>query len=170
MRKNNIIMIGMPGCGKSTVGVVLAKNLGYRFVDADLVIQEREGRLLSEIIEQEGREGFHRIEENALLSLHPVRTVIATGGSAIYGADAMEHLRSAGTVVYLRLPCEEIRARLGDLAQRGVTLRKGQTLEELYDERVPLYEKYADLVIDAEGLDIRETVMEIRKHYKMEGI
>ena len=160
--KDNIILIGMPGCGKSTVGVVLAKNLGFRFIDADLAIQEREGRLLSEIIEREGREGFHRIEEEVLLSLRPARCVVATGGSAVYGARAMAYLRSVGTVVYLRLPCEEIRARLGDLSQRGVTLRRGQTLEELYAERVPLYEKYADLSLDALGLDIRQTVLRLR--------
>ena len=158
----NIIFIGMPGCGKSTVGVVLAKSLGYRFVDADLVIQEREGRLLSEILEQEGREGFHRAEEQALLSIRAVRTVIATGGSAIYSGRAMEYLRSTGTIIYLRLPFEQIESRLGDLEERGVSLRKGQTLRELYDERVPLYERYADTVFDAEGLDIRQTALAIR--------
>lgn len=157
----NVILIGMPGCGKSTVGVVLAKNTGRSFVDSDLVIQERTGRLLHELIEEHGTEGFWQIENEVNASLDPTGSVIATGGSAVYLGTGMEHLRSIGTVVYLRLPYEEIEERLGDLNARGVTLRAGQTLRDLYEERVPLYEKYADLVIDCHGKSLREIVLEL---------
>lgn len=157
----NIILIGMPGAGKSTVGVVLAKKLGYAFVDADLVIQSREGKLLHEIIAERGVEGFWRVEESVGESMEAKRTVIATGGSAVYGPKAMAHYKQIGTVVYLALPLSEIRERLGDLNERGVTLREGQDLTGLYEERVPLYEKYADYTVDCEGLSIREIVKKI---------
>ncbi len=161
--KDNIVLIGMPGAGKSTVGVVLAKRLGCSFVDSDLVIQERYGKLLHELIEEKGVEGFWKLENdvNASLTLH--KSVIATGGSAVYGAGAMEHLREIGTVVYLKLPYEEIEARLGDLNARGVTLQPGQTLRDLYAERIPLYEQYAHVVISCEGKMLREIVAEIAK-------
>lgn len=161
--KNNIVLIGMPGCGKSTVGVVLAKSLGYRFLDVDLVIQERENRLLSEIIEAEGLEGFLKAEENACLSITPQRTVIATGGSAVYSEAGMRHLKKIGTVVYIRLGYEEIEHRLGDLHKRGVAMRDGMTLKDLYEERAPLYEKYADFICDGEGKLLREVVASIGK-------
>ncbi len=161
MNKNNIILIGMPGVGKSTVGVVLAKKLGYSFVDADLVIQSREGKLLHEIIAEQGVEGFWRTEEAVGESIDGRRTVIATGGSAVYGERAMAHYRQIGTVVYLHLPLEGIRERLGDLTERGVTLKAGQDLDSLYAERRPLYEKYADITVDCEGLSIREIVKKI---------
>lgn len=157
----NIILIGMPGAGKSTVGVVLAKRLGYTFVDSDLVIQERHGKLLHELISAHGIEGFWKIENDVNASLQYEKAVIATGGSAIYGAEAMEHLRSIGTVVYLQLPFEEIEERLGDLNARGVTLQPGQTLRDLYAERVPLYEKYAHRTIDCSGKTLRDVVQEI---------
>lgn len=160
---NNIILIGMPGCGKSTVGVVLAKHLGYCFIDSDLLIQEREKRLLSEIIEQEGLERFNQIEEEVNASIEASRSVIATGGSVVYGPRAMEHLKQIGTVVYLKLPYREIEERLGDLTARGVSFQEDQTLWDLYEERVPLYEQYADIVIDADGLMLREVVMKIKK-------
>ena len=146
----NIILIGMPGCGKSTVGVVLAKTIGYRFLDSDLLIQETDGRLLSEIIEQDGLEGFNSIENRINSQIRVDKTVIATGGSVVYGREAMEHLRNIGVVVYISLSYEEIEKRLGDLTKRGVSIKKGQTLRELYDERLPLYEKYADLIITEE--------------------
>lgn len=155
---SNVILIGMPGAGKSTVGVVLAKKLGYAFVDADLLIQSREGKLLHEIISEQGVEGFWRVEEAVGESIQADRTVIATGGSAVYGARAMAHYQEIGTVVYLSLPLEAVRERLGDLTERGVTLREGQTLEELYGERLPLYERYADVTVDCEGRSIREIV------------
>ena len=161
MNEKNIILIGMPGVGKSTVGVVLAKRLGYSFVDADLVIQSWEGKLLHEIIEERGVEGFWMLEEAVGESMDVRRTVIATGGSAVYGANAMAHYKQIGTVVYLSLPLEGIRERLGALTERGVTLRDGQDLDGLYVERQPLYERYADVTVDCEGLSIREIVEQI---------
>lgn len=154
-------MTGMPGAGKSTVGVVLAKRLGYRFVDSDLVLQERYGKLLHEIIEEKGAEGFLKIENEVNASLKLDRAVIATGGSAVYGQEAMRHLKSIGTVIYLSLPYEEIRERLGDLNARGVVLHPGQTLSGLYEERAPLYEKYADIIIDCHERSLRQLVLEI---------
>ena len=157
----NIILIGMPGAGKSTVGVVLAKRLGYQFVDSDLVIQEKTGKLLYQLIEELGEAGFLELENEINAGLQAKRAVIATGGSAVYGKEAMAHFKEIGKVVYLSLPYEELRERLGDLHKRGVVLREGYTLKELYEERVPLYEKYADLVIDCSGRDIRSVMEEI---------
>ena len=162
---SNIVLIGMPGCGKSTVGIVLAKAIGYHFIDSDLLIQNRENRLLSEIIQEEGAEGFNRIEESVNASIQAERSVIATGGSVIYGPAAMEHLRRIGVVVYLKLPLEEVAERLGDLTERGVSLREGQTLKDLYEERIPLHEKYAHLVVDESGMSIREVVRTLREVY-----
>lgn len=162
---NNIVLIGMPGAGKSTVGVVLAKKLGYAFLDSDLVIQSREKKLLHEIISEKGVEGFWAVEESVNESIETDRTVIATGGSAVYGRKAMEHLKRIGTVVYLKLSCAAVLERLGDLNERGVTMRDGQTFEELYDERIVLYEKYADITVDCEGLSIREIVEELFRQW-----
>lgn len=159
----NVILIGMPGAGKSTVGVVLAKRLGYAFLDSDLVIQSREGRLLHEIITDKGVEGFWQVEEAANVSIEAERTVIATGGSVIYGSRAMEHLKQLGTVVYLKLSLKAVAERLGDLGERGVTLREGQDLAALYEERIPMYERYADITLDCENLSIREIVAAIAK-------
>ena len=160
--KQNIILIGMPGFGKSTAGVVLAKLMGYRFLDSDLVIQEQENRLLSEIIAQEGIEAFEAAENRINAGLDVRRTVIATGGSVIYGRDAMEHFRSIGVVVYLSLPYEELCTRLGDLTKRGVVIRPGQTLWDLYQERQPLYEAWSDIRIPVGNLDITDTALLIR--------
>ena len=157
----NIVLIGMPGAGKSTVGVVLAKHEGLGFLDSDLVIQEKTELLLHEIISREGDDGFRRVENRINASIQVRHTVIATGGSVIYGREAMQHLRRIGTVVYLKLSCASIAERLGDLKERGVTLREGQTLQQLYDERVPLYERYADITVDCEEKSIREIVAEI---------
>lgn len=165
---NNVVLIGMPGAGKSTVGVVLAKRFGFGFLDSDLVIQNREGKLLHEIIEEKGTEGFWQVEERVNASIEARRAVIATGGSVIYGSRAMEHLSEIGIVVYLKLSLESIAERLGDLNERGVTLRKGQDLAALYEERIPMYERYADITIDCEGLSIREIVAEIAERYRME--
>ncbi|MBQ8184837.1 MAG: shikimate kinase [Lachnospiraceae bacterium] len=148
----------MPGAGKSTMGVVLAKVSGMDFIDADLLIQAQEKRLLSEIIEQEGVEGFLVIEEQVNASIQAENAVIATGGSVIYGPRAMEHLREIGTVVYLRLSYSTIESRLFNIKGRGVALKEGQTLRDLYEERCVLYQKYAHITIDEEGLGIEETV------------
>ena len=161
MKKENITLIGMPGAGKSTVGVVLAKVLGYRFVDSDLVIQEQTGKLLHELITELGDEGFLRLEEQINAGLAVNRSVIATGGSVIYGKKAMEHLREMSTVIYLRLSCEGLQKRLGDLHQRGVVLKPGQTLRDLMEIRGPLYEKYAHRIIDEADMDIRSVVRKI---------
>lgn len=155
----------MPGCGKSTTGVVLAKVLGYHFIDADLLIQERESRLLSEIIEDEGPEGFNGIENEVNASIDAERAVIATGGSVVYGKAAMTHLRQIGIVVYLRLPLDELRDRLGDLAERGISMKEGQTLDDLFVERTPLYEQYAHLTVDVRNMSIREAVAAISRAY-----
>lgn len=153
----------MPGCGKSTVGVVLAKIMGYRFMDSDLLIQESEKRLLSEIIERDGLDKFNEIENKINSSINTDFSVIATGGSVIYGNEAMEHLKKIGIVVYLKLPYEEVAKRLGDLAKRGVSIKKGQTLFELYEERAPLYEKYADIIIEEKGMEISQTAFFIKE-------
>ena len=134
MNKQNVVLIGMPGVGKSTVGVILAKVLGYEFVDSDLLIQKAEKRLLREIIAQEGQAGFLKIENRVNASIDMEKTVIATGGSVVYCTEAMEHLKKIGTVVYLKLDYEILKKRLGNLRCRGVVLRKGQTLKDLYDE------------------------------------
>ncbi len=158
MSKSNIVLIGMPGVGKSTLGVVLAKELGYEFVDADLLIQKRENRLLKEIIEDEGVEGFLQIENDVNASIETDKTIIATGGSVVYGKEAMEHLKAIGTIVYLSLDYDTLDSRLGSLKGRGVVLKDGQDLQTLYEERVPLYEKYADVVVDEKGLDLEATL------------
>ena len=163
--KDNIVLIGMPGAGKSTVGVVLAKVTGHKFVDSDLVIQENTGKLLHELITEYGMEGFLEIENKTNAQLKTSKAVIATGGSVIYGEEAMEHLREIGLVVYLKLTLDSIAERLGDLQQRGVALKEGWGLKELYEERVPLYEKYADIIVDCEGKSIREITEEIAKSY-----
>lgn len=159
---DNVILIGMPGAGKSTIGVVLAKSIGFKFIDSDLLIQEREGKLLHEIISQVGDEGFRKIENDVNSSIDLTKAVIATGGSAVYGKEAMEHFKKIGTVVYLKHSYDEIEKRLGDLTKRGVTIKKGQTLADLYNERTPLYEKYADVVINCNNKYIRSIVKEIK--------
>lgn len=157
--KENLILIGMPACGKSTAGVLVAKTLGFGFIDSDLVIQTREKRLLSEIIEQDGTEEFIKIENRVNASIWAERCVISTGGSVVYGAEAMEHLKSIGTVVYLKASYEEIARRLGNIILgRGVVIRKGESLRDLYEERVPLYEKYADYTVDCETHGVEDTV------------
>lgn len=156
--KDNIVLIGMPGVGKSTVGVILAKMIGYQFTDADLLIQKQEGKLLHEIIAEKGTDGFIEIEERVNASIEASHTIIATGGSVVYGKKAMEHLSHIGTVVYLKVPYDTLEKRLEDIKGRGVVLKEGQTLRTLYDERTPLYEKYADIEISEDGLNVEQTV------------
>lgn len=164
--KDNIVLIGMPGVGKSTVGVILAKILGYQFVDADLVIQERHGKLLKEIIAEKGVDGFVQVENDVNKSLNPHKAVIATGGSVVYGQEAMEHLSKIATVVYLKLEYPALTRRLGNLRKRGVVLREGQTLRDIYDERIPLYEKYADIVVNEHHCTIEKTVRKLTNKLK----
>lgn len=159
--KKNIVLIGMPGVGKSTIGVILAKILGYQFVDADLVIQEQYGKLLKEIIAERGVDGFVQVENDVNKSLNPKKAVIATGGSVVYGQEAMEHLQEIATVVYLKLEYPQLKKRLGNLKKRGVVLRDGQTLNDIYDERIPLYEKYADIIVDEQNCNIEDTVQKL---------
>ena len=156
--KDNIVLIGMPGVGKSTVGVILAKMIGYQFTDADLLIQKQEGKLLHEIIAEKGTDGFIEIEERVNASIEASHTIIATGGSVVYGKKAMEHLSRIGTVVYLKVHYDTLEKRLEDIKGRGVVLKEGQTLRTLYDERTPLYEKYADIEISEDGLNVEQTV------------
>lgn len=160
MNPNNIVLIGMPAVGKSTIGVILAKILGYRFIDADLLIQEQEQRLLEEIIAAEGVDGFIAIENRVNSAIEAEYSVIATGGSVVYGKEAMEHLQKIGTIVYLKLDFETLRLRLRNIKNRGVVLREGQTLRELYHERTPLYEHYAHFVIEEAPTDTAEDTIE----------
>ena len=163
MKKDNIVLIGMPGVGKSTVGVILAKVLGFQFVDADLVIQEKEGKLLREIIAEEGPDGFIAVENRINSEIEAHHSVIATGGSVVYGKEAMEHLRQIGTVIYLKLDYADIKGR-------GVVLKDGQTLKDLYDERVVLYEKYADITIAEDGLNVEQTIEKIVAQIQKESL
>lgn len=165
LKKDNIILIGMPGAGKSTVGIVLAKVMGYTFIDSDLVIQNEKKMLLHELIEKYGINGFNSIENEINAKINAHKSVIATGGSAVYGKEAMSHFKSIGTVVYLKLPYEEIKDRLGDLNKRGVSIKKGQTLTSLYNERIVLYEKYSDITIDCTNKKIGLIVEEIKKSF-----
>ena len=154
----NIIFIGMPASGKSTVGVVVAKRLGYDFIDTDLLIQKQEGRLLKDIIADVGNEGFLEIENQVNKSLVAENAVISPGGSVVYCEEAMNHFKEIGTIVYLKVPFETINARISSAKNRGVVLKEGQTLKDLYDERTALFEKYADYTISEEGLELEETI------------
>ncbi|WP_448754322.1 shikimate kinase [Agathobacter sp.] len=157
-QKTNIVLIGMPGVGKSTIGVILAKVLGYSFLDADLLIQEQEGKLLREIIEEKGTDGFIQVENRVNASIRADRAIIATGGSVVYGKEAMEHLKEIGRVVYLKVSYAILEKRLADIKGRGVVLKEGQTLETLFEERSKLYEQYADIEVSEEGIDVEQTV------------
>ncbi len=159
----NIVLIGMPGAGKSTIGVILAKELGYHFIDSDLVIQEQEGRLLRELIASEGLERFIEIENQANFSIEAKNAVIATGGSVIYGKEAMERFYERDVVVYLKLSYASIAERIGDPKIRGVVLKDSQTLKDLYEERCPLYEKYAHITVDTDNMEIGEAMLSIKE-------
>lgn len=157
----NIIFIGMPASGKSTVGVVVAKRLGYEFIDTDLLIQKQENKLLKEIIEEVGNEGFLKIENQVNCDVNAERAVISPGGSVVYCKDAMEHFKKIGTIVYLKVSYDTINRRISNAKNRGVVLKEGQTLKDLYDERTALFEKYADCVISEEGLSLEDTIDEV---------
>ena len=154
----NIILIGMPSCGKSTCGVVLAKTINKGFVDTDLLIQQREGKKLQEIINTHGNEYFRKVEEEVLCDYDGRDSVVATGGSAVYYERAMAHLKENGVIVYIRVSLETVLRRLNNIKTRGVTLEKGMTLSDLYEERVPLYEKYADVIVDGDQCTIEELI------------
>lgn len=158
----NITLIGMPGSGKSTVGVVLAKTLGYSFLDVDLVIQERQGKLLQALLNALGTEGFLDLEGETIRSLRPRKTVLAPGGSCVLRQDAMEHLRSLSTVVYLHLSYSALEGRIHNLATRGIAFAPGQTLRDVYDQRAPLYARYADLTVEVDGQTLDQTLAAVR--------
>ena len=164
MAKDNIVLIGMPGAGKSTLGVVLAKMVNYRFLDCDLLIQQQQGKTLQALIDERGAAGFLQLENDVLKGIVAKRTIIATGGSAVYSPEAMEHLRAIGTVVYLSVSCDEMVRRVGDLEERGVVLREGSSasLADLYEERLPLYERYADIALDVTDAQFREAAIELK--------
>ena len=156
--KRNLIFIGMPAVGKSTVGVVVAKRLGMNFIDADLLIQEQEGKLLREIIAEVGDDGFLKIENQVNRDLDVENSVISPGGSVIYCEEAMKHYKEIGTVVYLQASYQTIKKRIRNPKKRGVVLKDGQTLKDLYEERKPYFEKYADVTISEDGCQIEETI------------
>ena len=158
----NITMIGAPSCGKSTVGVLLAKRLGMGFIDVDIIIQEKTGKLLKEIIAEQGIDGFIKTEGDIVASLEAENSVIAPGGSICYEDWAMKHLKEISTVVYLRISYEEMEKRIGNVVDRGVAIPDGYTLKDLYDERVKLYEQYADIIVDETGKEFDEIADELR--------
>ena len=163
--KTNIILIGMAGCGKSTLGVLLAKALGFEFIDTDLLIQKNENRLLQDIINSNGIEYFNRTEQQAICSLSADNAVIATGGSAVYSPCSMEHLKENGVCVWLKLPYDEVIKRINNIATRGIVIAPGKTLLDVFTEREPLYRKYADIVIDCMN-DIETNVSSVIKAYR----
>lgn len=168
-RKTNIILIGMPAAGKSTVGVLLAKVLNKHFVDTDIYIQQEESKPLQVLLDEVGHDEFRRLEQDYVLQLRCCNTVIATGGSVPYSEKAMEHLKADGVVVYLYLPIDEIKRRLTNFSTRGVVIDKGQSLDELYNQRAVLYDKYADVRVDARGLTHEQTIDAIVEKLKLKG-
>jgi len=161
MSGKNIILIGMPASGKSSLGVILAKVLGKSFVDTDLVIQQRENSLLCDIIAKDGITGFMEKEESAVLSIHPENSVIATGGSVVYSAEGMKHLSGLGRIIYLKVEKKELFKRLKNIKERGVVLQPGESLDEMFDTRELLYEKYADITIEEKNRGIEEVIESI---------
>ena len=161
----NIILIGMPGCGKSTVGVILAKTLGIGFVDTDLIIQQRENRLLQNIIDTDGIDFFLNCEAEAVKSLDCDNCVVATGGSVVYREDAIEHLKSNGKIIFLDVPLDEIKRRLNNINTRGIAAKKNKSIEDIYNERIALYNKYADIIIKTDGESVEKTVEKICKFF-----
>jgi shikimate kinase len=161
MDTSNIILIGMPGAGKSTLGVLLAKSTGKPFLDTDLLIQQKENRLLQDIINQDGIEKFLDIEKEVIINIKVENHVIATGGSAVYRQSSMDHLKKGGIVVYLKLSYTEIEDRIKNIKSRGIAMSQSVNLSDLFEERAPLYEKYADITVDCSGKHFEETISEI---------
>lgn len=157
----NIVLIGMPGAGKSTLGVVLAKTLNYSFIDCDLVIQTKTGKLLQTIIEESGIDAFLKIEEQIVCSIDPVDSVVATGGSVVFGPSAMKKLKSNSVVVYLKLSSSELERRIHNITTRGIAMKKGETISDVLRARAPLYEKYADITIECDGLSLEESLSQV---------
>lgn len=169
--KRNVVLIGMPGAGKSTLGVVLAKIIGYDFIDADLVIQNQCDKTLQMIIDACGPEGFIEVENNILSDIDADRSIISTGGSAVYSDAAMKHLTEIGTVVYLKISYSQLVHRLSDLRERGVVMKNGigMSLRELFDERLPLYERYAEITVDVDDLTITAAARKVADALKAQG-
>jgi len=165
MKKNcpgkNIVLIGVPSAGKSTVGVILAKTLRMNFIDTDIVIQENTGRLLQEIITMDGIDAFLKIEESTILSLNCTNSIIATGGSVVFRDKSMDYLKTDGLVIYLNIVFEEMVQRLNNITTRGIVLTEGQSLLDMYNQRIPLYEKYADISIDCSKEEVEDIVGKI---------
>ena len=166
----NIVLIGMPGAGKSTLGVLLAKTLNYDFVDTDIIIQNNTGHMLYEIIADRGIDEFLSIENKTLSTLECERTIIATGGSAVYNEEAMKHLGENGVICYIKLSCGEIIKRVNNIKTRGIAMKHGKTIQDIYRERVPLYEKYADIIIEADNTGIEESIELIVSRLKENNI
>ena len=163
VKKDNIILIGMSGAGKSTLGVLLAKAIGKDFTDTDIAIQQKEGRLLQEIIDAEGNEYFMKVEEEVVSNLTFKNSVIATGGSVVYSDKIMKSLKENAVSVYLYVPYSELAARVKNISTRGIVMRHGSTYEDVYNERLPLYEKYSDIIVDCSAMGIEECVEQIVK-------
>lgn len=163
MQTKNIILIGMPGAGKSTVGVILAKRTGFQFIDTDLIIQAQEKSRLQQIIDAQGLQNFRKIEEQMLLKIHAEHSVIATGGSVVYSEKGMKALSNTGSVIYIQVSLPALQKRIADIGQRGLVMSKGQTFKQLYRERTPLYEKFAQLTISGDGLTAEQIAAKIEK-------
>ena len=164
----NIVLIGMPAVGKSTIGVLLAKTMGFSFIDTDLIIQQDTGRLLQDIIDKDGLDAFCEAEERAICSVSAEENaVIATGGSAVYSRKAMEWLKKHGTVYYLSLPVDEISRRLNNIRTRGIAMRPGDTLDDVFRRRMSLYEEFADTIVECHGRSAEETVSEICECHRL---
>lgn len=166
MKKQNIVLIGMPGAGKSTIGVILAKTLKMPFIDTDLLIQQEEDMLLQDIIYSRGIEGFLAAEEKVITKIKVQNHVIATGGSVVYSKAAVTHLKNSGKLVYLKLSYDEIEKRIQNITTRGIAMTKNQSLVELYEERIPLYERYADTTVDCSGKNTEKVIEEIKSKIK----
>lgn len=158
---SNIVLIGMPGCGKSTCGVLAAKSLCMSFVDTDLLIQQSEGMTLQNIIDGKGLDYFEECEENCLFSLNLEKSVVSTGGSAVYYDSSMNHLKENGKVIYLKISFDEMMSRIKNITSRGIALSEGETLEQMFERREKLYEKYADIVIECDNSTVEQTVQQI---------